>query len=89
LNLERVVATVSGGGVPEADVVACVRVFTRGSGLAGWEGYFEAVAPFSFPPGAYEFAAADGRLSRIRVTHVGVNRSNPTRVEFTGFGPFL
>jgi hypothetical protein len=86
--MQRVVATVSGGGVPQADVVAWVRMYTRGSGLAGWEGHFEAAAYSSFPPGEYDFAAADGRLSRIRVTHVGVNRSHPTRVEFTGFGPF-
>jgi hypothetical protein len=86
--MERVVGTVSGGGLlGEVAVEAWVRAFTGGSGLAGWEGHFEPGGG-AVPPGEYHLAAADGRRGRVRVTHVGLSGRHPARAEFTGVGPF-
>ena len=87
-NMERVVGTVSGGGLPGAVTVeAWVRTFTGGSGVAGWEGHFEGRGG-AVPHGEYDLAVADGRRGRIRVTHVGLSGRYPARAEFTGVGPF-
>lgn len=86
--MERVVATVSAGGVPvAAGVEAWVRAFTAGSGQSGWEGHFESDGG-AVLPGEYDLAAADGRAGRIRVTHAGPGGRGRTRADFTGSGPF-